>query len=218
MNEQNYVKHIQNQIIEWSESEPILTSVVAVNLTNIFGMKIDDAKKITNVNLKRLADKGNLIRIQKGVYSKVKETPFGKLAPMPAEVISSLLLRNGESTIGYIAGPTLLNALGLCNLVPRERHIVTNHYRHQIPLGVLIRVYKPMVTVNDENAPYLRIIEALMAMDKYPIDAENPDKILRVALLKNKIDSAKLIMYARKYYGQKVLLKTIDIALGGVAV
>jgi len=212
---EGYGQHIQRQIQGWPPGEPITTAVVAASLAGAFDIGIEKAKKITNVNMKRLTDKGELARIQKGVYGKVKTTPFGRLEPNTDEIITGLLLREGANIIGYIVGPTLLNAVGLCSWLPKERHIATNNYRRLIPVGAPIRVYKPVIPVTDENAPYLEAIEAFAALDRYPIDAEKPDEILRGMLRKSQIDNEKLIWYARNHYGNTILLKTIDIALGG---
>jgi predicted transcriptional regulator of viral defense system len=218
MNTQKYGKYVIDKIQNWSAGEPVTTAVVADDLACFFGMDIENAKKITNVNMKRLADKGKLIRVKKGVYGKVKETSFGRLIPNADEMITSFFLREGNNAIGYITGPTLLNAIGLCSLIPKERHIATNHYRRQIPDGAKIRVHKPVATVNNENVRYFQAIEMFTAMEQYPIDTENPDIILRGLLQKNNIDNERLILYARKHCGQKALLKTIDVALGEIEI
>ena len=215
MGAEGYGQHVQMQIQDWPPGEPITAAAVAANLAVAFGIGIEKAKKVTNVNMKRLVDKGKLAHVQKGVYGKVKATPFGRLEPNTDEIITGLLLREGANVIGYIVGPTLLNAVGLCSWLPKERHIATNNYRRQIPAGASIRVYKPVIPVNDENAPYLEAIEAFAALDRYPIDAEKPDEILRGILRSSQIDNEKLIWYARNHYGNTTLLKTIDIALGG---
>jgi hypothetical protein len=126
------------------------------------------------------------------------------------------LLRNGESIIGYITGPTLLNALGLCTLIPSESHIATNRYRYRLPENTRIRVYKPIISVNDENAPYLQALEAFLAIEQYPVDVDMPDMALRAMLRDRNIDNEKLIWYARCHCKHKTLLKTIDVALGGI--
>jgi hypothetical protein len=216
MNTQGYGHYIQDLVQNWPADEPITTTGIATALAAACGIGTEHAKKVTNVNLKRLADDGRLTHIQKGIYGKVKETPFGRLTPSADEIISKLLLRNGDETIGYIAGPTLLNAIGLCSWLPGKRHIATNSYRQKIPTGTPIAIHKPLTKVDDENVPYLQTIEALAAMDEYPIDAENPDIILRGMLRNYQINNEKLILYARKYCGQKVLLRTIDVALGGL--
>ena len=213
---QKYGVYIQDQIRAWPTGEPITTTAVAAALASAFSMDIVSARKITNVNVKRLADKGELARVHKGIYGKVRNTPFGKLAPSTDEMIAGLLLREGDKTIGFIAGPTLLNAIGLCSWIPREHHLVTNNYRRRLPPGTRIRINKPVVKVDDENVSCLQMLEAIITMGQYPVDAERPDEVLRGILIRQKINNEKLIWYARNYYGHKILLRTIDIALGGL--
>jgi len=188
---------------------------VAASLADAFNISIENAKKITNVNMKRLVDRGELARVQKGVYGKVRETLFGKLNPRPDDIMTGFLLRDGDRIIGYFAGPTLLNVLGLCALIPAENHIATNRYRYRLPKDTRIRVYKPIITVNDENASYLQALEAFMATERYPVDIDRPDEVLRILLKNSNIDNERLIWFARRHCDNKTLLKTIDIALGG---
>ena len=216
MNAQTYGKYIAETILSWPAGEPVTTTTVSAALAGNFGMDIENAKKTTNVNMKRLADKGELVRIQKGTYGKVIDTPFGKLTPNTDEMISGFFLRDGDNAIGYIAGPTLLNAIGLCTWMSKERHIATNHYRRLLPAGTRIRVHKPIAEVNNENVQYLQALEMFTAMDQYPTDVENPEEVLRVVLRRNSLSNDKLIWYARIHCRQKVLLRTIDVALGGV--
>ena len=211
---QGYGMYIQEKIQDWSVNQPITTAIISVALAEAFGIDMESAKKITNVNLKRLADKGELEHIQRGIYGKVKQTLFGKLTPNASEVFTGLLLRDGDKVIGFTIGSTLLNAIGLCSWMPRERHIATNNYRHRIPTDARIHAYKPVITVNTENAPYLQTIEALVAMGKYHVDAENPNEILRGILRNRNISNEKLIWYARKYYGQEIAQRVLDIVPG----
>ena len=217
METQGYGQHIQQQIQNWPTKKPVTTAEVAASLADAFGMDIENAKKITNVNMRRLVDKGDLSRVQKGVYGKIRATPFGKLKPRPDEIMTGFLLRDGENTIGYITGPTLLNALGLCTLIPAQRHITTNRYRYRLPENTQIRVYKPILPVNDENASYLQALEMFMAMEQYPVDTDKPDEALRGVLRERNINNERLIWYARQHCGQKILLKVIDVTLGGIA-
>jgi len=215
METQGYGQHIQRQIQLWPINKPITTMEVAVSLADAANIGIENAKKVTNVNMGRLVKKGELARVKKGVYGKVRETPFGKLNPRPDEIMTSILLRNGDKIIGYITGPTLLNAIGLSTQMPADRHIATNRYRYRLPEDTRIRVYKPILVVNDDNAPYLQALEAIMAIEKYSVDTERPDEALRAMLRDRNLDNERLIWYARCHCDQKTLLKTIDIALGG---
>ena len=215
METQGYGQYIQDQINIWPLGKPVTTTEIAVGLTGTFDIGLENAKKITNVNMKRLTDKGELVRVQRGVYGRVKETSFGRITPRPDDMLTGILLRNGESIIGYIAGPTLLNRIGLCSWIPAERHIATNRYRCRLPENIHIRVYKPIIPVDDENVHYLQALEAFMAMEQYPVDTDNPENVLRDMLRENNMDNERLIWYARCHCKQKILLKAIDIAIGG---
>ena len=211
-----YGQHIHNQIENWPTKKPVTTADVALSLADAFGMDIENAKKITNVNMKRLADKGKLSRVKKGVYGKIRETPFGKSKPHTDEIMTGFLLHEGENTIGYISGPTLLNAIGLCTQIPAQRHITTNRYRYRLPENTQIRTYKPFLLVTNENASYLQVLEIFIAMEQYPVDTDNPDEVVRFILREWNINSERLIWYARQHCGHKILLKVIDVTLGGI--
>ena len=215
MDEQGYGQYIHEQIEKWPMGKPVTNTAVATSMANAFGIDIDRAKKVTNVNMKRLADKGELSRVHRGVYGKVKNTSFGKVTPPPDDMLAEILLHDGISVIGYVTGPTLLNRLGLCIPIPADRHIATNRYRFRPLENTRIRICKPILTVNDENAPYWQALEAFIAMEQYYVDADRPDEVLRAILQDNNIDNEKLVLFARRHCGHKTLLKTINIALGG---
>jgi hypothetical protein len=215
MGTKGYGQHIHNQILEWPVKRPITTKEVTLSLAAVFDIDMKTAQKITNVNMKRMVDRGVLARIHNGIYGKVRDTQFGKLNPRPDDIMTGFLLREGEGVIGYITGPTLLNALGLCTQIPANRHIATNRYRYRLPKDTHIRVYKPILTVDDENVIYLQALEAFIAMECFPVDTDNPDYVLRAMLEYRQIDNEKLIWYARCHCEQRTLYKAIDIALGG---
>jgi predicted transcriptional regulator of viral defense system len=94
-----------------------------------YAIPVHKAKPITNVTLKRLADRGVIERFQKGVYYRVKQTVFGKARPSEDILEAQLLTRRGNEIIGYETGFSLMNKLGLTTLVPKKREIATNAYR-----------------------------------------------------------------------------------------
>ena len=102
MDEQCYGQYIQEQIEKWPIGKPVTTTAVAASMADAFAINIDRAKKVTNVNMKRLADKGALSRVHRGVYGKVKNTSFGKITPRPDDILAGILLHDGLSVIGYV--------------------------------------------------------------------------------------------------------------------
>lgn len=214
MTTQGYGAYIQEKIQDWPVNQPITTALISAALSDAFGIDMKSAKKITNVNLKRLADKGELTHIQRGVYGKVKQSLFGIVEPNADQITLKLLLRDGDKVIGFTIGPTLLNTIGLCSWMPRDYHVATNNYRYAIPSGTHIRVYKPVTAINNENAPYLQVLEAIVAMTQYHVDAEKPNELLRNLLRERNLNDESLILYARKYYGQEIAQKVLDIVPG----
>jgi hypothetical protein len=148
------------------------------------------------------------------IYGKNKTTAFGVLGPDKTAITIEGLIRDGADTIGYTAGATLLNQLGITTLLPGKYTVATNRYRYVIPDGVAVRATRPIAYVTAKNARYLQIIEAVKAMGKYPADTDNPDMLIREAIKKMDIDVGVLITYANKYANDKELRKIIELALG----
>lgn len=217
-NTNGYGDHIRTYIRTRPVREPITTLAVAADLTDTFGIDPKDAKNITNINMKRLSDKGELERVQKGIYGKTADTVFGRVAPNSDEMMSAVLLRDGNDAIGHITGPTLLNAVGLCTWMPKDIHIATNSFRRRISKSANVRPHKPLIPVNNNNVQYLQAIEILNAMERYPVDAESPDDILRELFRRNNLNNEKLIWFARKHCKQRTLMKAIDIVLGDLEI
>jgi hypothetical protein len=217
MDKKGYGEYIGELIRSHAVNKPITTELVAANLAASFGINIKSAKKITNVNLKRLTDKGELLRIRRGLYGKTQQTIFGKLPPNADELMTDYLLHDGEGVIGYITGATLLNAIGMSTMIPRKCHIATNRYALDLPDNMLINISKPVIEVTFDNAPYLQTLDAIDAMNCYPVDADSPESLLHDIIIRKNLSNERLIWYARHYYGTKTLQKTIDIALGDIA-
>ena len=214
MREEGYGKYIANFVDKIEYDKPIYTELVAENVSYQYNINIKKAKEITNVNLKRIADKGKLERFQKGIYYKAKQTPFGKKGINPDTIAFDVLVKRGHDVIGYETGPALLNKVGLTTQIPRNYHIATNIYKNKPLYAKNIVVKKPIIEVKSDNYKYLQVLDIISDLDKFPVDAENPEQIIKNYIKVNNISNEKLILLARKYCSTKVLLKTIDITLG----
>lgn len=217
MEHAGYGYFISTYLNEIDFSKPIYTGQIAEQVAVHFHIEIQQAKGVVNNHLKRLADRGSLHRIEKGMYCKVKQTLFGELLPDMEKVLSEQLIFEGNQIIGYETGPSYSNKIGLCSWMPREQYIATNRYRKQIPNQVKIKVCRPTVEINTENYKYLQALDMIQGMDELPIDASDPERIIREMLVKNQLQNEILILLARKYYKQKTLFLTIDITLKGLA-
>jgi len=215
MKTNTYIDYVTRMINAMPYGIPIRTAGLVDDFVNAFQLDADKARQILNVYLGRLVDRGVIVRLAQGVYGKAKATVFGVTVPEKEKMITDTYLFDGEGeAIGYETGAALFNRLGLCTLIPRERQIATNRYRAVPPSGIGLALRKPLTHVTTENAPYLQIVEVLKDLQNYPIDAENPDELIRAAVEKHKLDDVQLIRYMNTYLKPAELQKAIGIVFG----
>ncbi len=191
----------------------IRTEDVARHVAAIFTIPESKAKAVTNVKLKRMADNGDIQRIQKGVYCHVKQTVFGVVTPNIDEMMmKSLTIRNG-ARIGYESGASLLNRIGLTTLLPRSVEITTNQSSAQLPEGCQIKLKKPPTEITDENWRYLQLIDAAVNVADSHLDVDDAAQVLQTIVEKQKLDTLTLIFTARRYYSAKTTLYLTDLLM-----
>lgn len=147
-------------------------------LAKEFALPYDQARTLTNIKLKRMADKGEIERLKKGMYCHVRQTVFGKATPDIDEVMMKTLTVQNGAKIGYESGESLFNRLGLTTLVPRYIEITTNRYRTKLPERCHIKVWRPAAVVADHNWRYLQFIDVVNELPNAHIDAEKPEQLL----------------------------------------
>lgn len=184
-------------------------------LVKEFGIDATQAKKIVNTTLNRI--NGTLIQnYRKGIYYKPKTTVFGKTPLNPMQVAAKMYMNNSGRIIGYETGPSLLQKIGLTTQIPKYRYIATNKYNHKgnrVIEDMKVVIRKPNTPVNEENIPYLQLIDAIENKDGVNIDCENPAEILNDFIVKNKLDFGKIIALAAKNYNREVILRITDLAV-----
>ncbi len=191
----------------------IRTEEIASRFSQQLSIPYDKARTAVNVKLKRMADSGEIKRLKKGVYCRVKQTVFGSVVPdLDQLIIRSMTVRD-DVRIGYESGAGLLNRLGLSTLLPRMIEITTNHYRSKLPEGCHIKLTKPAVTVTNSNWKYLQFIDAADSLPDTHIDAEAPGQLLKALTKKQELDPLTLIFTARKYYPPKTVLRLTDLLM-----
>ena len=77
-----------------------------------------------------------------------------------------------------------------------------------------VEIKKPSVSVNRSNYRYLQILDVIR--DIAPVDAAKPEELLKRTVKTFELDTDVLIYMARKFYNPRILIKTIDIMLGGL--
>lgn len=195
------------------DEQPIRTEEIAGQLSQRLLIPYDKARTTVNVKLKRMADSGEIKRLKKGVYCRVKQTVFGPVVPdLDQIIIRNMTVRN-NLRIGYESGAGLLNRIGLSTLLPRMIEITTNQYRSKLPEGCHIKLTRPAVAVTDSNWKYLQFIDAAACLPDTHIDAEAPGQLLKALAEKQGLDLLTLIFTARKHYPPKTVLRLTDLLM-----
>jgi len=213
MEQIGYGEHIVNTVRNMPYESAIQTEDIAERLAERFALPYDQAKTLTNVKLKRMADKGEIERLQKGVYCHVKQTVFGKVTPSIDEIVIKTLTVQNDTKIGYESGVFLFNKLGLTTLIPRDIEITTNRYGAKLPDGCHIKLRKPSAVVENENWKYLQFIDMVSQLPNAHTDAEKPEKLLVQYAKKQQLDGLTLIFTARRHYSPKIVLPLIDLLM-----
>lgn len=211
MGYQGYGKFITETIEQAKYGTAIFSEDVAKGLAVQFEIPLEHAKKVTNVNLKRLSDKGIIERLQSGIYYKAKETVFGKTKPSIDAVMTGFLTVNGENIIGYETGASFQNKIGLITLMPKLKEIATNRDRIKLDKKCHIAVRRPKTKINKENYKYLQFLDLVNEFSTAYTDAADPFLLLNEYVDKQNLDKLKLIVLAKKYYPQKTLLMLLDV-------
>lgn len=205
-----YSEFITNKTADIPYGQLFQTDIIAEAMAEEYAIPVHKAKPITNVTLKRLADRGLIERFQKGVYYRAKQTVFGKARPSEDTLEAQLLTRRGDEIIGYETGLSIMNKIGLTTLVPKKREIATNAYRKNVDDRYII-ARKPVISVNAGNFRYLQLLDVIRDLPEAPVDAENPKALLHAFAEKNGLDTVETLTYARQHYPQKTLLSLIDV-------
>jgi hypothetical protein len=216
MEKLSYREILLQYINEQEPEQPIFTGQVTKYAAARLGLAEGDVKKAVNVNMARLEKSGHIARVTKGVYCRKIKTAFGYYTPDKEVLFCRQLIHDENGIIGYETGLSALNKIGLVSQMPNHRCIATNHHTKRVPMEFQIEIRKPTTIVNDANYRYLQLLDVIRDMDHAPVDTTNPAAVVKGTARELKLNTDMLILFARKYYNQKTLLRTIDIMLEGV--
>jgi len=152
-------------------------------------------------HLNRMAASGKINKLSKGKYFKPQETVFGTLLPDQNQIVKDLLEEDGK-LVGYITGYSVYNSLGLTTQVSSTIQIGKREIRPSFKRGRFrISFIKQKNTINKENIPLLRLLDAIRYIKKIPDTTIEKSCIRLMALLRElKIgEQIKLIKLAFKY-------------------
>lgn len=123
-------------------------------------------------SVKRLVAKGFLERYDSGIYYIPKQsTLLGKSYLDPELVVMRKYVRSKFETFGYVTGMSFINQLGLTTQMPAVIEIVTNREAtngRTITIGTQqVRIKKATVTVSNNNAELLQLLDCIGQAEKY---------------------------------------------------
>lgn len=147
----------------YSIGEPIFASDIEIT-----GMTEENLR----YHLKKLTDSDIICRFEPGIYYFPKTNIFGERISLSIDTVAvhKYIMRRGKR-IGYYAGYTLANRLGLSTQVPFTEEITSNFAPALVrQLTIQNRKYiirRPLVEVNEKNVNVLQFLDCLKDIDKY---------------------------------------------------
>lgn len=155
---------LYNYIIEhYKEAEPIFFSDLE---------REDISKSALNQQLKKLCDKGVLMKYDTGVYYIPKKTLLNSVVGPNADMVARYrFISRGDNIDGFYGGNSFANQIGITTQVPRVVEIVSNNTNssdREVRIGNRrFYVRKPIVQITKENVYVLQMLELLKNLDAY---------------------------------------------------
>jgi len=214
---QTYMDFVYKTLLEIQVGTPVYTNQVAGKVAVIYDLGENEAAAATAVAIKRIMDgkvMSELRCYQKGIYYRTIVTPFGEVGINKEQLIADKYLL---PDIGYETGFGVLHLMGLTTQMPRERILATNVAkdcaRADKKLGVTIR--PPKVKITADNKVYLQTLDVLDALEKAPIDVEQPYHAIAKHIYERKLQYRLLLALADHYYDKNTVLQLAHTASAG---
>ena len=147
----------------YKEAEPIFFSdLERENIT----------KSALNQQLKKLCDKGMLMKYDTGVYYIPKITLLNSVVGPNADMVARYrFISKGDNVDGFYGGNSFANQIGITTQVPRVVEIVSNNTNssdREVCIGNRrFYVRKPIVQITEENVYVLQMLDILKNLDAY---------------------------------------------------
>jgi hypothetical protein len=146
--------------------------------------------KTVSKSLERLVEKGEILRVARGIYTRPKHSKLiGEIMPSTEDIAKAIAKRDRARIVP--TGNYALNAIGLSTQVPMNFVYLTDGAARKIKLGNQTITFKKTSPKNLATIGKISslIIQALKAIGKDKIEAWEENKI--IALLK-KEEKSKL--------------------------
>lgn len=148
---------------QYKEAEPIFFSDLE---------RQDISKSALNQQLKKLCDKGLLMKYDTGVYYLPKMTLLHSVVGPNADMVARYrFISKGDNIDGFYGGNSFANQIGITTQVPRVVEIVSNNTNssdREVKIGNRrFYIRKPVVPITKENVYVLQMLELLKNLDAY---------------------------------------------------
>ena len=147
----------------YKEAEPIFFSDLE---------REDVSKSALNQQLKKLCDKGLIMKYDIGVYYIPKRTSLNSVVGPNADMVARYrFISRGNNIDGFYGGNAFANQIGISTQVPRVIEIVSNNTNssdREVKIGNRsFYVRKPVVKITKENVYVLQMLELIKNLDVY---------------------------------------------------
>ena len=193
----------QKQILEYAKKNPVFL------ITEIQDcLKISAAKRaVFNSEINRIEKTGQIKRLAHGIYAVPIQSCFGSTLPNEHTVVNHVYIDNGK---GYVTGPSFLNQIGVSTWVPQKTYVKVNNIIKSLTLDSLV-ITRSRIHISMENQKYLQLLDGILDAQQYAIDNTNPNKIFYDYIIRNRLDTTKLLLMANKLYKRPVQDKLYEI-------
>ncbi|WP_163536367.1 DUF6088 family protein [Gracilibacillus sp. YIM 98692] len=196
---------------EYGYDEPVFTKDLK--------KRINMSDEALRQNLKRLSDKGNLIKVRNGIYYVPRANSVLK---KPRVNIDKVIRRRyikpiDKNVIGYITGTNFSNQLGLTSQTASMTTIVTNETgrpEYEVTLGKkVVKLKKPRIRIDSQNYKLLQVLDLLNDFDRISeIPLEKSVDSIRRYLKDANFTISELNQYLKKY-PRKTLENILEMEL-----
>lgn len=203
-------------VSEIGYDEPIFTKELKSSLKEQIS---DDTLR---QNLKRLSDKGYLMKVDNGIYYVPKSKSVLK---NPRVNIDKVIMRkyikpNENKVIGYSSGINFANQLGITTQTASVYNISTNasgRRINEIKIGKkVVKLRKPKVEITNKNYKLLQVLDLLNDYDKVSeVPLESASTFIYKYLSDMKITEKEFNEYLYKY-SKKTICRALELGLNNV--
>jgi predicted transcriptional regulator of viral defense system len=198
-------------IKDYGYDEPVFTK----DLKNRLDMSDDSLRQ----NLKRLADKGALIKVKNGIYYVPRANSVLKKPRVNLDkVVTRKYIRpNAMDVIGYTAGINFANQLGITSQTASVTTIVTNETKrpeYEVTFGKkIVKLRKPKTPITKRNYKILQVLDLLNEYERLSeIPLTSAINIIKKYLVDCNISKQEFNEYIRNYPA-KTMVRVLETEL-----